>query len=369
MKIAVVNASAAGSVSERMMRIVNETLAELGEEVVHIRLDRIKMPFFGLGERLGEEGAISAIHDAIYEIMSADGAVFVAPASLGGLCALMKAFMEHFGAAKFTHALLDKSCMVVSTSDEMSGIGGAGPVDREVFDAMSRIIGALGGYDAVRAYIPHMVMDAEEEEARLFLEKQTEDYYRILRQNRRFYSFEAYSLGKAAEGLDEKPEEPDIQLATEIRQLALNHDFTEEQEQDVSEIARFVTERIRNPERAEKPAMPVRPRNKTCRQLTSSMPHYFNSQLAAGIRTSIAMNITGSENFSGTLFIDGGQCHYDEGASPDAEMQINADAKIWMDILIGKLSAQKAFMVGQLKVRGNFLLLTKMDQFFSRMEP
>lgn len=358
MKIAVINGAAPGTASEIINLVLTETLVELGEEVLRIGLDTITMPYFSYVER--EKAA--EVQDTIFQLMAADGVVFVAPTMLGGLSALMKTFMEHFAAPRFAHALLDKNCMVVSTP-EVPWVDG-----RETFETMSRIIGALGGCDAVRAYLPYGAL--EDPDARIYLEKQTEDYYRIMRQGRKFYLFQtkAPTEVKAEVAQESVADQNDDLLVQEIKERIQHQDLTEDQEVDVSEIAHLVTERINNPEQ-EKPITPViRPRNKTCKQLTANMPHYFNPQLSAGMRTHIAISINGSENFGATITIDGTNCHHDDGALPEAEMQINADAKVWTDILTGKLSAQKAFMVGQLKVRGNFLLLTKMDQLFNKME-
>ncbi|MDR2167058.1 MAG: SCP2 sterol-binding domain-containing protein [Clostridiales bacterium] len=44
---------------------------------------------------------------------------------------------------------------------------------------------------------------------------------------------------------------------------------------------------------------------------------------------------------------------------------VTADSRAWNDVLSKKVTAQKAFMMGQLKVRGNFVLLTKFDQMFN----
>ncbi|MCL2704226.1 MAG: SCP2 sterol-binding domain-containing protein [Defluviitaleaceae bacterium] len=364
MKIAVINASAAGSAADAMMRIVTETLAELGEEIVHIKLDRIKIPFHGSSEK-APEPVITAVHDAIYEIMGSAGAVFVAPAALGGVAAQMQAFLEHFSQPQFSHALLDKNCMVVVSGE------GRYAGTREALESMSRIIGHLGGSDSVRIWLPGGALETDAD-ARLFVEKQTEDYYRILRQGRKFYPLETHTVDIAAQNEEDTPdvtvEIGDESLYNKIKERAQNQILTDEQEQDISDITQFVAQRLENPVKPEKPALPIKPRNKTSKQLTASMPHYFNPQLAAGIRTVIALNITGDENFGATVTIDGVQCRHDESASTDAEMQITVDSKIWTDILTGKLSAQKAFMIGQLKVRGNFLLLTKMDQLFTKME-
>ncbi len=124
------------------------------------------------------------------------------------------------------------------------------------------------------------------------------------------------------------------------------------------------------PERLAPQAQPPKPRNKSCKQLTASMPHYYNPQLALGIRAVMIINITGDESFTGALIFDETHCSFEEGTAPDdADMSISTDAKTWTDVLTGKFTAQRAFMVGSLKVRGNFLLLSKLDQLFNNIDP
>ena len=100
--------------------------------------------------------------------------------------------------------------------------------------------------------------------------------------------------------------------------------------------------------------------------MTQNLPHYFQPHLASDFLGSFQFNITGTENFNCYIVVDKGECSYFDGIKEDADINITIEDDIWVDILKGKISAQKAFMTGQLKVRGNFVLLNKLDQLFKR---
>jgi len=106
------------------------------------------------------------------------------------------------------------------------------------------------------------------------------------------------------------------------------------------------------------------PRVKTVKQVTQSLPHYYQPQLAGGLTAVIQFCITGEETFDGYLTIVDNECEYIDGTAQNPEITIIADSYVWSDVLKGRHTAQKAFMIGGLKVRGNFVLLTKFDTLF-----
>ena len=108
----------------------------------------------------------------------------------------------------------------------------------------------------------------------------------------------------------------------------------------------------------------ISPSINSIKQRTQSLYHYFQPQLANGIDTIMQISISGRENFNGFFTIKNGECFYSEGVYPSPEVSIISDSSVWEEVLSGKSTLQRAFMLGRLKVKGNFVIISKFEQFF-----
>jgi putative sterol carrier protein/NAD(P)H-dependent FMN reductase len=154
--------------------------------------------------------------------------------------------------------------------------------------------------------------------------------------------------------------------------------FAEKQQEDIKDITKMMSTDfaagnmpMENKATYSRPQMKPKDdvvyRQKTCNQMMQSLPHHFQSHLAAGVSAVYQFNITGEEVFDGYLIIENGQTDYIDGTTDRADIYVYTTSDIMKDILRGKYSVQKAFMTGQLKVRGNFMLLSKLEQLYKKM--
>ena len=72
-------------------------------------------------------------------------------------------------------------------------------------------------------------------------------------------------------------------------------------------------------------------------------------------------------NENGAIVIKDGDCSYIEGIVESSTIEIAMTSDILTQVLTKQITYQKAFMIGKLKVRGNFAMLSKLDQVFKAM--
>jgi len=353
----------------KVLKIVSDTFLELEVEIETINLAFEQIPYFdGIGSQSDE--------NIIQRIKTANGVIFAATSVIYGIPAIMRAFLEHLALPGYGEAICGKNCMIIVCSH----LGD----ERSALNEFSLILNRFGAFDSVKIGVPPAVAKTIGNDESDIITRQSEDFYRIVRQNRKFIipGKETFNAPIAEQTSGEEPMQEDIvmkpDIATVYEKLNLNS-MTSKQEKDVGDIAELLSKKHINPQgdipsailqmpsQNSKPREPKQARVKTCKQMTQGMPHYFQPQIAPGFSATVQINITGGEIFEGYVVINNADCQYFEGIGASPDITVISDAAVWREVLTGRLSAQKAFMVGKLKVRGNFVVLTKLEQLFKPM--
>ncbi|MCL1884104.1 MAG: NAD(P)H-dependent oxidoreductase [Defluviitaleaceae bacterium] len=347
----------------KIIKRTKDVFSELEIETETIDLGALHPPYFD-----GE--TTNALDSVMEKLRNADGIILATTAQMFAPTALMQSFIEYLEHTEYANVLTNKHCMLIALSQN----GG----EKSTLEYLTRVVHHMGGFVAAQIGLQARHVENFDSESGEFTDKIAEDFYRAVKQNRQYIiptdiAPTIFSKALTVENTKPAPIEEKPQKSESI-QTHLNN-FTEVQEKEIEELSMLFSQKYSggDDERQEIvsaiPANPFAPTAneleiKTVEKLTRDLPNSFQSGLSAGLQAVIQLNITGSEIFDGFIHIHSTECTYTNGTTPAPDIIIMADATIWHDVLTKKTTAQKAFMIGGIKVRGDFVLLTKFDTLF-----
>ncbi len=416
-----------------VFNIFKNTLNEIGVKVDTLDITKVDIGYYnGIKQPI--------IENIINHIQNAQGVIFAMTAQRFAPNGAMQVFLEHLDYNLYKDILKDKHCIsIVTSSDNSEYITG---------NYMKMIIGSLGGINANnmligKDYLTNIEISNEIKE---MIEKYAEDYYRIVKQNRKFFvanpfnyglirnqefnnNFDVKNSSVTIENVIKQDDSKQIrnltgaqvanlykkevdnnadrqainniqknnineilnqyknqQKSTNIgynQNTSINNEYIGQnldnnlnKEDDISYIAKLLGQKYEEENNIQKQlnnyikynnvdkSSNISPSISSLKQKTQSLYHYFQPQLANGINIIMQVSISGKENFNCFFVINNGECNYTEGIHPSADVTIISDSAVWEEILDGKCTLQKAFMLGRLKVKGNFVIISKFEQFF-----
>ncbi|MCL1863019.1 MAG: NAD(P)H-dependent oxidoreductase [Defluviitaleaceae bacterium] len=341
-----------------LIKRTKSVFEELEAETETIDLGELHPPYYD-GDTTG------AMDGVIEKIKEADGVVFATTAQIYAPTAILQTFLEYMEHGEYEDILKGKHCMLIALS-RSSG-------EKSVLDYLARIVHHYGGYAAAKIGLRASHLSTlDDGTTGDFVDSIAEDFYRAVHKNRQYIVPTDYADGFGAPltAVEAPKEAPQKEQAFE--QI---NSFSDSEEKEIDELSFLFSKKYSKepvlPEAidAPKPSVasipaPVNIGAGEIEKRTIALPEYFQSSLSAGLQAVIQINITGSEKFDGFLYIHSTECTYTEGTAPAPDITIMADTTIWKDVLNNKTTAQKAFMIGGIKVRGDFVLLTKFDTLF-----
>lgn len=91
-----------------------------------------------------------------------------------------------------------------------------------------------------------------------------------------------------------------------------------------------------------------------------TLPMRFKPEKAAGIDVVAQLNVTGSEGGSWTVSIKDQKLQVTEGINPSPTLTLKMNENDFMNMVNGKLSAEKAFFTGRVQFKGNISVALKL---------
>jgi putative sterol carrier protein len=92
------------------------------------------------------------------------------------------------------------------------------------------------------------------------------------------------------------------------------------------------------------------------------LPSRFNPSKAKGVEVTVQVNITGPNGGAWTVTIKDLKLEAKEGTHPSPTIVISMAETEYMDVVNGKISAEKAFLTGKLQFKGNIALALKLRE-------
>ena len=96
------------------------------------------------------------------------------------------------------------------------------------------------------------------------------------------------------------------------------------------------------------------------------MPASLNADAAKGMNSTIQFNLSGDTGGQWYVTIKDGKADVSQGTASSPNMTLSMSAQDYVDMTMGKLNGQMAFMRGKLKISGDMGLAMKMQSLFKR---
>ena len=155
------------------------------------------------------------------------------------------------------------------------------------------------------------------------------------------------------------PKAPDLtpQESEQLSQYASDDNFVQTQKEDIQELTNLFRSRLEQE--------PVSEGGDT------AYPELFRKAYHGepGIRASYYVNITEPAAKGFRVVAEGNSCRAEEAESAvEGDVIMSLSREVLEHITSGRMTFQRAFMAGSLKLKGDFRLLRRMDQLFPFME-
>jgi len=92
------------------------------------------------------------------------------------------------------------------------------------------------------------------------------------------------------------------------------------------------------------------------------LPSRFNPSKAQGVDVTVQVNITGPNGGAWAVTIKDQKLEAKEGTHPSPTIAISMAEAEYMDVVNGKMSAEKAFLTGKIQFKGNIVLALKLRE-------
>jgi putative sterol carrier protein len=101
-------------------------------------------------------------------------------------------------------------------------------------------------------------------------------------------------------------------------------------------------------------------------EIFDQMAANLNADAAKGMNSTIQFNLAGDNGGEWYVTIKDSKAEVTKGKAASPNMTLSMTAQDYVDMIMGKLNGQMAFMSGKLKIAGDMGLAMKMQSLFKR---
>lgn len=380
MKVTLLLAQCTSELLKKSVQMVTNVLRELDVELSQVELHRL--PYYE-GEKTRQMDNIMA------NIRESKGVIAISSVPMLGMHGAMQSFFDH--ATQYDMESFDKPMLVITYSEWLG--------EQEAAQMMLKCWNILGGTEGGSIYINRAISSSLLLER---LEKEAENFYRLIKQDRPnigssermlYYSMKQEHTTPnmfKMNNSEKKAQEPEIKSFAELikedtfanrvgshsqrtvgEDKINSHIDLSTKEQTIKEIAHLIDKEANGEEfKSMNTGVYTRPpqvftTNSGMKRL-QQIPHYFVAQYDKAMHVILKYHVTDIDE-KGYIIIKDGDCNFVEETQEVPTVEMILAEEILMSILSKKLTYQKAFMLGKLKVKGNFSVLPKLDQVFKAL--
>lgn len=92
------------------------------------------------------------------------------------------------------------------------------------------------------------------------------------------------------------------------------------------------------------------------------LPNRFKPEKAAGIDVTVQIHIEGENSGNWVVTVKNQKIDIKEGTTPSPKLSLKMKEKDYMDLINGKISAEKAFFTGKVHFKGDIALALKLRE-------
>jgi multimeric flavodoxin WrbA len=275
---------------------------------------------------------------------------------------ILASTVEWFGVGGYMMQFLD-ACWLYGDKNRIKEIYMAPVVmstthgEREGMMSLSAAWEMLGGItcDGICGYIADTTKLETSNEYIKIIEKKTENIYRTINQKMTVFPTSNQAVINkvaVAKGIELTPQESE-----QLSEYASDDNYVKQQKEDLQELASIFRDKMGQEDSS-----------------TGNAEEYIkrlNKRFTpvAGARAKYKISIQDNVKLRPIVIdVDNSKCDCRLGDEDGCDVAITSDQRVFEDILDGRLTFQRAFMAGSIKMKGDFKLLRNMDQLFDLMQ-